>query len=472
MDEEQKKQLEQLNQYTQVNDPKLAGHLLPSFQDVSTSSQDPNDLSSIGIPGQYPQQMFTPNPDLGNNSVPLDEMDDSEEYNNTSGKSLATKNALSKPPNTQDLANVLFPQGSEASVDKLKEIQKNSQLAALANNLGKSAELIGTSISRTHPVATEIFDQNAKNAGHAVEDYQQRLSMEKQDPNSAISKGYQNFLKRYGVNAENASAADIQNVLLPSAFREQEQKRKLEERANENHQNALNRKASLDAARMKYDALQENRQEVKNTDRLDKLNKMINGEVASGRSAFGGAAKTFQAAERLETLASSVKDPNQLTPQQMNEMYTGLAAMFNNGQPTVSGMNKLIAPSAMKDVASFKQYILSQPAGANQGAFVSNLLDTIRREKDLAKQQMQKTQGRLLGSYSDLKDHPQMKSILQHQGLPEDIFEKPIDDKSVQTKYKGNGLILMSKDGINFKPIPEAQVDMARKHGYKTKEEH
>ena len=126
-------------------------------------------------------------------------------------------------------------------------------------------------------------------------------------------------------------------------------------------------------------------------------------------------------AEALETFVSKV-NPKDITRRQIYEIARGLDAMLSQGAATISGTKKLIPETAAGDVATIAEYILNIPKGARQQAFIQQMMDTVKREKDLAKTQVQGTQKKILSGYSHLKkaDPERYNETLTAFGLPTD----------------------------------------------------
>ena len=104
----------------------------------------------------------------------------------------------------------------------LRQAQESRDLTILMNQLGKSAEIIANNIGGlvnrgiiTKPVATEIYNQNIKQAENIVTDFKENLAVQKEakksDPSSEDSKVARELLKSLGIDvSEKASAAFIE----------------------------------------------------------------------------------------------------------------------------------------------------------------------------------------------------------------------------------------------------------------------
>lgn len=97
---------------------------------------------------------------------------------------------------------------------ELKAAQGKRDSGVLANQLGKSAEIIGSAISGAKPVAQGIFDQNMKLAGQDVESFKEKMEAQKYDKNSPVSKAFKEYAKKLGVNITgDMSAADAEKIM-------------------------------------------------------------------------------------------------------------------------------------------------------------------------------------------------------------------------------------------------------------------
>lgn len=354
-----------------------------------------------------------------------------------------------QPSKTQTLADIMQAQGADQG--NYQDALHKRDLSTLVNQLGQASELIGTGLSRTAPVAQDLFKQNIALAQQGPKDYVEGKQAELLDPNSAVSKNYREFLSRYGVNVgPGVTAQQIKDTLLPSAQKEQDIKEKLEAT-----------KAIRGQTQQLHEQARQDKLDKNTTARIDRVGKVLDAELASSRSAFGRSANTHQAAEKIEAMVKDL-DPNSLTTQQIAELTRNLDGMLSNGQPTVSGMNKLLPSSAMGDASKMAAYISNIPVGAQQAAFVQNMLQTVRREKTLAAEQMQQTQGKILGPYNDLKDQPVFQEMLRMKGLPSNIFE-PTKGGKTQTPDTGNSdkvkVMIDGQQGL----LPRKNLEAAKK---------
>lgn len=127
------------------------------------------------------------------------------------------------------------------------------------------------------------------------------------------------------------------------------------------------------------------------------------------------------AAGRIEALASGpdgkVAD---LSPQQMTELARQLDTLLSNGGQATEGVTRaLSAHTASGKVAELEQWLTSSPHGAGQRAFVQQMLETARREKDVAGGQLRDSYISTLPSVPTLlKERPDViQNMLRANGV-------------------------------------------------------
>lgn len=148
---------------------------------------------------------------------------------NTSIGTSASMKRSGPAPSKQEPTNVLDLGTSENdSLAELRAIQAGANNARLTNSLGAAGEIIGSSIARTTPVAQQLFKDNIAQADQGVKDFKERKALEKDDPNSPLSKGYRNFLKQMGVEVQGDFTSAMGEKLSPLYYKmfEAEESRK------------------------------------------------------------------------------------------------------------------------------------------------------------------------------------------------------------------------------------------------------
>lgn len=109
-----------------------------------------------------------------------------------------------------------------------------------------------------------------------------------------------------------------------------------------------------------------------------------NPNKASSRSDLGRNQAVITNAGRLEALgAQGAAQPGGLTSSQIEELATATASMLSGGTVGAQGSIRRLVPKTISgDKASIESYIKGIPVGAGQQAFVNQLLETARRERE------------------------------------------------------------------------------------------
>jgi hypothetical protein len=124
---------------------------------------------------------------------------------------------------------------------------------------------------------------------------------------------------------------------------------------------------------------------------LDKALKEMGADFdpSGGRAGeFGKNQARVNAATRLLALAQNPDGtPANLNPQQMPEMVQSLASLISNGgQGTQAQIEHMLPKTVSGDWAKVMQWLTNEPHGAGQTAFVQNMIETAKREKEIAQQ--------------------------------------------------------------------------------------
>lgn len=127
-----------------------------------------------------------------------------------------------------------------------------------------------------------------------------------------------------------------------------------------------------------------------------------NPSLASSRSDLGRNQAVSTSAQKIQALgAQGATQAGGLTPSQMEELAASTAALLQNGSAGAQGTIRRLVPKTIGgDAASLKSYIKGLPVGAGQQAFVDQMLETARREQELAQDNIKKAQ---TSAYKDAK---------------------------------------------------------------------
>lgn len=368
--------------------------------------------------------------------------------------------------------------GSQEAIAERAQKLRDSEIEAIKQaQIGKALANIGSAINRGKSYTNEelaAFDTPVLIAKKRQENFDKLIKEQQNDPNSSFSQGLKDVIKKttgYEISGDataeqlskifpditKAYTRDLEASLKTKELDIRDETQKRLERQNEK-QLAYQYEAlreNIQARKMMQSAREQIKQDQKNSDRIDKVGKLITGEVASSRSAFGRAANTYANAEKVERLVAGM-DPNEIDNRQIAEIARSLDYMLSSGQPTVSGLKKLLPVTVQGDAAKIQEYLMGIPKGAKQGEFVKRMMETIEREKSLAHEQMQRTQKKLLAPYSDLKDDPRFLEMLRLSGIPEDIMSVPQKEEKKADKTSNTQKLIESRsEEENLKRLEE-----------------
>lgn len=299
-------------------------------------------------------------------------------------------------------------QANASFISGLNQLQAGFQRAPVSDAGYKAALAQAGQPVSDLMMKREAADQKIKHE-QFMQDIAQQKSMS--DPNSSISATYRQFAKALGNPvSDNVSATDLKQ-LTP-----------LIERISATRENAAMRREIAEQNRLTKEAAGKEKSAEKKSassvKRFDDLGKKLVSETSSSRSAFGRAANTIRGAEAIEQLTHNM-NPNDIDSRQITEIARSLDGMLAQGQATVSGMEHLIPRTFLGNAAKIQEFITNIPTGTKQGDFVKRMMETVAREKELARDQIKRTQHKILSSYEDLEkeDPEKYDSMLKAHGI-------------------------------------------------------
>lgn len=403
-------------------------------------------------------------------------------------------NAVAAAPKQQaepevqpDLVNAAVPSQPKENdfADRLAAAQEQDAKNQLLFGMLKAAQTGGSALASSK-ADTSFADAQLQKANEAVNRLKTGMDLteenaniqekeQKRDPNSKTSKLYQDMLKmlKPDMNVTGLSAEQVEKVFpqIGTIIGRQES---IEARKEVARENALNRQLQRDLAR-------ESKLSDLNTKRLDKLNEKITEDVASGRSAFGQAAKNMQAISNVKALLEGNQDPNSIDNRQISEVARVLDRVLSGGSPTISGTAHLTPETARMKIAQLLEYATNKRQGAQAGSFIKNFQHTLDREEAQSKKQILKTQKELLSGVSDIaKTNPdRIQAMLEARGIkgnfnengvfiPEGLESEQKHSAELTTNNKGNEerIQVISPEGKTGS-IPASKLKDALNRGFK-----
>lgn len=429
--------LQDYGKYLDLLKPKAE---VPSSQEPSADDSD--------MEAYYDENNAPTSKPLISKSIPSNEDSDMEDYY----KDDLTRDPDKQQPNIADAKEPISPDFSEqlqsespsknsslSTVENLLKAQGLQNENVFQNQLLKSLDRLGAGIARTQPVAQEDYDSRIKMSGLPVQQFEQMTQMEKLDPKSSTASGLRTFLKdQFKVNLpENISVADIEKIApwAIKAYETKQQKQltlslskeKLDEEKRHHKELEALTGERIDSGDDKAEKKKIAQQNKENTTRFDKMNSLIVAEKASSRSTFGIDSKTVQGADTLKALLSSEKNFDDLDQRQAYEAARVLDRMLSQGTPTEASSGKLTPDTAKKWLMGKWEYITNTRKGAQLGDFLKTTAATADRERQVALDRIRKTQGKLLGSFYDLREKDPVKwgIVMRQNDLPEDLLDQP-----------------------------------------------
>lgn len=124
---------------------------------------------------------------------------------------------------------------------------------------------------------------------------------------------------------------------------------------------------------------------------------------ASRTGNFGKISATKIQADKLVGLVNQYPDHN-LDSRQTEELALGLANMLSGSSGAArSQVEALVPHTLLGKMKNVKEWIMNNPYGAEQQAFVNRMLETVHRERDVATQQMNDIRARRIPFHAELQ---------------------------------------------------------------------
>jgi len=156
----------------------------------------------------------------------------------------------------------------------------------------------------------------------------------------------------------------------------------------------------------------------------------LNEFIASSRSVLGKSADALANIQKAAALTSSVKDPNQLIPQQVHELNEAqLKIIAGGGGGSEGRLNKLSQDTLGMKWAEVQQYLSGKPYPGNAGEFVKLVSHMLEREAGTLQGIVEKGKQGIFQQYNPIlagnpSTAPAWRGLHEYHGI--DPYGRPI----------------------------------------------
>ncbi len=349
-------------------------------------------------------------------------------------------------PKQQALTDLLFGKNDLSTVENMKKAQQARDSEQDMVDLMRYSAIAGRGLSGYYNKdLADMADSKEKRSGQKITDLEAQQKQLKEDPKSAVSQGYRDMMKKFGVNVKgDASASDIEKIApwIQKSFE-----------ANENRQD------KSDNLKYKYSelsALAGIKGKEKADASLDKDFEKMGGDLDPNKARTGEMGKNqarLNAAGRVKALVeASGGNPSGIP---IRELATTVGNMLTMGSQTaVQQINELVPHTMRGDSAKIQEWLTGEPTGRDQQKFVQMYSKIAEREASVAGDQLRDGQFRkAYGTYKHLKnkDPERFNDLLStYSGLDKDEIKKLESEKGFTGGYKASPQ--KSHDSVSSKP--------------------
>ena len=219
----------------------------------------------------------------------------------------------SKPEEEPDLQNIDFGDNSIAKLQALRDALSRSRDAVFANSAARLGAATAAQMSGTKNQFDEAIAGQIEQAKSIPDDYLKEVQFEKEDPNSAMSKGYRDIAKSLGFNViGSASASDLERI-IPQMSNIYNQKQAQQARAE---QAELDREARAEQRAMQMAMMSQSKQSARELKDEQLKNKFI-------ENAQKVTAKEFEKLQKVENAFNSIEmaEKDKMGPADVTILY-------------------------------------------------------------------------------------------------------------------------------------------------------
>ena len=341
----------------------------------------------------------------------------------------------------------------------LADAQKARANALMAANMAKFGNIAGAGIARVNPLPADTFNSIAQQGALKVQDYQEQVANQKNDPNSPMSQTVRQYMESKGIKVpEDASASDILTVApymqkdagLQNAIQKVILQGKIKQDVVSQQQEAANareqarEKAALERTQLNNQgrtqamiAAQGAKQGKEQRDASVKAENDLNS--TRGKQALMMAQRNLMSAKNAEQMLKEFPDPDKWTSQQVALFNSEIGKIATGGVPTEGQLSELNNPTAAKSISNFASKLTNVPVGAEQGQFIKLNAKYLSGLKDVSQATIRDNTGNVLKSYQDKLSPEGYKNLLYRHSDALGLFT-PAQEKGINAVMQAKGL--------------------------------
>lgn len=254
-------------------------------------------------------------------------------------------------------------EGGIAAMEGLKQAQAAEEADIMASQLGNLGDIVGGAISGQGEQFKDYFDNQQKLAGRHVSRFKDMLTTQEQDPDSPMSKMFNDYAKQMGFNLKGRMSYAQGKELMPKLAAQFE---KEQDRAFKGEENNLNRLVQLarieEMKQTKADAKESKGEEQSNRfieRRADKLatHAKAFGELRQAKAMIDSAMKDPSGVKDVSALYSIIKalDPASVVREGEVALAGRAKGLWGNLSTQLSQITanpRLLNEKVIKDMAS------------------------------------------------------------------------------------------------------------------------
>lgn len=321
---------------------------------------------------------------------------------------------------------------NNGGVGNLKDAQRQANQRASLQDMQRGAALMGAGLAHANPNAVigNINKQQDPNA--PIEQYQQQIADQGNEPDSPMSQTIANYAKSKGLAIPDGASGNAILKTLPFLAKDQALQTQLKKVAYTSQvkidEDQKNREAQAqlqkdkDAEAMKRTqtaggfkvsaakAGQEAKMAKEGRDAEVKAESDLNS--TRGKQALMMAQKNMMAVKNAQRMLQEFPDTDKWTSSQVNLFNTELVKIASTGVPTESQLSELSNPTAAMSASKLASKITNVPVGAQQGKFIALNKQYLDGLGEVSKKVITENLGNTLKSYEGKLSPESYKNML------------------------------------------------------------